>query len=67
MLLSPVIMRVLLALCLVGMAMIAALYLRQRRLSWTAYLGWGLILVLVPLLGPFLVILHKPGEKNSSL
>jgi hypothetical protein len=31
-------------------------------LSWLAFLGWGLLAVLVPILGPFLVIAAHPGS-----
>ena len=63
---SPDIMRVLLLICLLGMAVLAALFLRQRSLSLSAYLGWGLLIVLLPLLGPFLVLLSRPGKQRSS-
>ena len=65
MLLSPDIMRLLLLLCVVGMAIMAGLFLRERRLSLAAYLGWGLVATLLPLLGPFLVILVRPGNHYS--
>lgn len=61
MMLSPNTMRALLFLCLLGMALLAAFYLRQRNLSITEYVGWGLLIVLLPLIGPFLVILSTPG------
>ena len=44
------------------MACLAALYLRQRRLTIPAYLAWGLLIVFVPLLGPFLVMFAGPGK-----
>lgn len=59
-------MRLLLFICLLGMALLAALYLRTRRLSVPAFLGWGLILILLPLIGPFLVILIGPGERRAA-
>ena len=61
---SPDVMRGLLVLCLLGMMLLAALYLRGRRLSFVAYLRWGLLILLVPLLGPFLVILARPGYRR---
>lgn len=54
-------LRVLILLDIVAMALFAILYLRQRPLSWIAFLGWGLLAVLVPILGPFLVIVCRPG------
>jgi hypothetical protein len=44
------------------MALIAALYLRGRKLSWWEYLAWGLFMLLIPILGPFLTILYQPGS-----
>ncbi len=55
-------MQTLLLLCILSMALLAALYLRRRRLSVGAYLLWGGLLIFLPLLGPFLVILARPGE-----
>jgi hypothetical protein len=65
MLLSPEIMRSLLLLCLLGMTLLAGLFLRGRSLSFSAYLGWGLLTILLPLLGPFLVILLHPGSRRN--
>ena len=70
MLLSPDIMRLCLCLCLLAMAVLAACSLRGRTLSTPAFLGWGLLLVLVPLIGPFFVILlgsrNRPGRRRVS-
>jgi len=52
--------------CLVGMALLAVLYLRGRRLSLTGYLAWGLLALLIPAVGPFIVILARPGERRES-
>jgi hypothetical protein len=65
MFLSPTVMRVLLVLCLAGIALLAVLFLRSRRLSLAAYVGWGLLAVFLPLIGPFLVILLSPRESIS--
>ncbi len=61
--LSPHLMRLFLLLCLLGMELQAALFLSQRRLPFLAYLGWGLLAVLLPVVGPFLVILRRPGRR----
>ncbi|MCK4975460.1 MAG: hypothetical protein KAS36_00850 [Anaerolineales bacterium] len=63
MFLTPDAMRTLLALCILSMALLAAFYLRQRDLSLSEYISWGLVIVLLPLLGPFLVILSRPGAQ----
>lgn len=60
---TPDVMRTLLALCILGMALLSALYLRQRDLSLSEYISWGLVILFVPLLGPFLVILSRPGSQ----
>jgi len=59
---SPDLMRLLLVLCMLGMALIAALYLRRRALTVIEYLCWGLLILFVPLFGPFLVIYMRPGN-----
>jgi hypothetical protein len=64
---SPDTMRALLVGCMAGMALLAALYLRRRELSTGAFILWGLLALLVPLLGPFLVILNHPGHQRLSL
>jgi hypothetical protein len=61
MLLSPEVMRGLLLTCIVGMAALAGLYLRRRPLSPMQYLRWGALVLLLPLVGPFLAILLEPG------
>lgn len=57
-------LRMLLFGCLVMMIVLAGLYLRRRRLSTGQYLLWGLLALLVPLLGPYLVIAAQPGERK---
>jgi len=50
--------------CLFGMVMVAVLYLRQRKLSTMAYLLWGLLALMLPVIGPYLVITARPGEPS---
>ncbi len=59
-------MRILLFICLLGMSLLAAFYLRRRKLTFQEYLGWGLLVVLVPLIGPFLVLMAAPGKPDAS-
>ncbi len=61
---SPQLMRLLLVICLLGMALLAVLSLRQRKMPASAYIGWGLLAVLLPLIGPFVVLLVRPGESR---
>ena len=56
------VLRLLLAVSLVAMYVLAMLYLRRRRLGLGAYLFWGLFALSIPALGPFLVILTSPGS-----
>jgi hypothetical protein len=58
-------LRILLLACLFGMLMVAVLYLRQRKLTTLAYFMWGLLALLLPILGPYLVISARPGEPNG--
>ncbi len=60
------VMRALLLLNIVGSALLAIFYLRRRPISSLAFLGWGLLAVLVPVIGPFLVIAARPGAPRSS-
>ena len=55
-------LRVLLYVVLFGMLLIAVLYLRQRKLSTLAYVLWGLLALILPVVGPYLVIASRPGE-----
>ncbi len=56
------ILRGLLIADIVLMALLALLYLGQRRLEWRHYCFWGILALLVPILGPFLVIHNRPGR-----
>ena len=59
---SPDVIRAPLVIGALCMAVLAVLYLRRRELTITEYIGWGLLIVLLPLLGPFLVIFYQPGK-----
>jgi hypothetical protein len=50
----------------VAMALLALVFLRQRRMNWTAFVGWGLLAMCLPVLGPFLVLSRHPGEWNPN-
>ncbi len=52
-----------LAILALAMALLAIIYLSKRQLPLMGYVFWGLV-ALVPLIGPFLVILSRPGESR---
>ena len=64
--LPPSTMRLLLVICMLGMALLAVLFLRHRKLPVESYLSWGLVAILFPLIGPFWVILRQPGSGKLS-
>lgn len=58
------VLRMMLVVCIVGMFTLAMVYLLQRKLAWHQYLGWGLVALIFPVLGPFLVIANRPGVRR---
>jgi len=58
-------LRIIMFACLFGMVLIAVLYLRQRKLSTMVYLLWGLLALILPVVGPYLVIASRPGEPTQ--
>lgn len=60
------ILRVVLSVCLFAMYVLAMLYLRRRRLSLGQFIAWGLFALFVPALGPFLLLLTRPGEPSRA-
>jgi hypothetical protein len=64
---GAVVLQVLLVMDMVGMYALVVFYLTRRRMSWRQYLGWGLVAVIFPLLGPFLVIASHPGERRRKV
>jgi hypothetical protein len=61
---SDGIVRTILLIDIVAMALLALFYLRERRMSWAQYCVWGAVIIFVPVLGPFLAISKRPGEKH---
>lgn len=62
---DPDIIRALLAVCLLGMFVLAVFFLRGRRLSRRGMILWGLLALCIPGIGPFLVILACPGQSRT--
>jgi hypothetical protein len=61
-----IILRALLIVDIIAMALLAVFYLRRRQLSWVDYCGFGLLAVLLPVVGPFVVIALRPGRNRTS-
>ncbi|MBN2046151.1 MAG: hypothetical protein JW757_14100 [Anaerolineales bacterium] len=59
------VLRFLLFADLFGMLMLAILFLRQRQLSTLGYVCWGIFALLVPVVGPYVVIAYRPGYPLS--
>ena len=58
-------LRLLIWLTILGMALLGGLYLSGRHMSRWEWVGWIMLLLFVPLLGPFLVILSGPGRPRK--
>ena len=58
----PEIMRLFLYTTLFAMVLLAISFLRNRRISDKEFILWGLLALLLPVLGPYLVILYRPGR-----
>lgn len=63
---SPHTMRMILFGCALSMILLAAFYLRRRKLPPLAYAAWGLFALMIPFIGPFLVIWIRPGEFRTA-
>ena len=63
---ADAIIRVLIILDVVSMALLAIFYLRKRRLTWWEFCGWGLLALMLPLVGPFLIIFLRPGKHHRN-
>jgi uncharacterized membrane protein YfcA len=57
-----VVLKAVLVITILAMAFLAVLYLRRRQLSWAEYCFWGLVAIVLPVIGPFLVIASRPGK-----
>ncbi|MFC1936281.1 hypothetical protein ACFLYP_01295 [Chloroflexota bacterium] len=62
---SPHVMRISILVCQLVMTLLAVFYLRRRRLTTWEYVLWGLLALLLPILGPYLVISSRPGESRQ--
>jgi len=58
------VLRILLLVTIISMDILAVMYLVQRRMTTMEYLLWGLAALLLPLLGPYLVIATRAGESR---
>lgn len=58
--------RLMLGITLMLLALLAIFYLRQRSMAWWEYLLWGMVAVFIPLIGPFVVMIIRPGKKRTA-
>jgi len=61
---APELLRLLLVVFSFAMLLLSMIYLSRRKLTFWDYCGWGLVAILIPILGPFLVIASRPGKSN---
>jgi hypothetical protein len=59
-------LRALLLFTMLALAVLALRYLSRRHLDWPYNLAWGLLAVIIPVLGPILVISLRPGRWAKS-
>jgi hypothetical protein len=57
-------LHLLLVLFLLAMTLLSVAYLRRRQMPFSAFATWGLLAVLLPAIGPFLVIVLQPGKSR---
>jgi len=55
------VLRLILFADLFGMLMLAILFLRGRQLSMQGYICWGILALMLPVIGPYFVIAYRPG------
>ncbi len=64
--LSAQTLNLLLAGCIISFNILAAFFLRGRKLSFWEYTGWGIFATLLPIIGPFIVIWIQPGQHRAT-
>jgi hypothetical protein len=57
-------LHLLLVLFLLAMTLLSVVYLRRRQMAFSSFALWGLLAVLLPAIGPFLVIVLRPGRSR---
>jgi len=60
------IMRVILVLYVLGSFVLTLFYLRYRRCTPLEFALWGMLALIVPVLGPFFVIAARPGPRKHN-
>ena len=61
----PNVMIVALGIFIVTMTFLGTSYLRRRKLETWEYIAWGILAIIVPVLGPFIVIASRPGTARK--
>jgi len=59
-------LRIVILIILISMLILALVFLRRRKLSLGAHIFWSLFALLLPVIGPFLVIVLRPGKPNQN-
>ena len=63
---ESIVLRTLLVVYAVGAFVLTLFYLRHRRCSALEFVAWGMLALVVPVLGPFFVIAARPGPKKRN-
>jgi hypothetical protein len=63
----PNVLRIAVGIFIITMAFLGLSYLRRRELETWEYIAWGILVVVVPVLGPFIVIASRPGVMRKAL
>lgn len=61
---EPSLLRIILSTYILGAFVLTLFYIRYRRCSRRETLLWGMLALVIPILGPFFVIAARPGPKK---
>jgi hypothetical protein len=60
------VIRTMLIVDMVALVLLALIYIRQRKMSIVEYCCWSLLAIILPVIGPFIVIANRPGQWEAS-
>ena len=61
---EPILLRIILSIYIFGAFGLTLAYLHYRHCSTSEILLWGMLALIIPVLGPFFVIAARPGPKK---